>query len=475
MKNGLVDRVRRSIDRWSMLRRNDNVLCCVSGGPDSMTLLRVLDTLRSEYPLKLQALHLNYGLRGEESDLDEELVKSVCTSLGIPLELSRVGSEEFRDLPGLSLQEAARDIRYEKAISVAHKTNCRVIALGHNADDQVETFLQRLVRGAGLKGLSAIKPSREHFFEADGVVLEFRIIRPLIEVWRSEIIDFCQRMNYGYRIDKTNLGIDFERNRIRNNLIPVLESYNPRIKESIAKTVMIIRQDVEVLDEMIDEIFSEVAQIEGEVVSINLVRLSELSDAIMSELFRKAILFVKKDLKGIETSHIETIRDLIASTQGTKRVSFKSVAVVREYDRLVFSRQKKGERVIERTVPEPGKVEIGEIASEMVIEEIEKKEAKYSKDVNVAYIDAEKLSFPLKIRSREKGDRFIPLGMDEEKKLHDFFVDEKVPQLQRDLIPIVESQGKIVWVAGHRIDKRFKIDEHTTRVYRLELFKQGRS
>ena len=447
-------KVRETISEFELLSEGDRVGIGLSGGVDSVVLLDLLERLKEELKLELYLLHLEHGIRGEESKRDLEFVKKLAQERNLPLFFKEVDVPLYAKKEKLSLEEAARALRYlffEEAIRELHLNK---VALAHTADDQVETFLLALLRGAGLKGLKGMPPKRGPY------------VRPLIRVWRKEIEEYALQRGLRYVIDSTNFDLSRLRNRIRFELIEFLKTFNPRIKERILEMTEILRQENEVLDLLIEEHFKDLAQKEGKGIYFDLRALKELPQAIRIRIMALAF----RDLTGLDLSfrHRRAIELLINGKGGDVKLP-RGFLASRQGEKVYIGERPESFEIQPKELQIPGITEIGpQVFIEATI--ITTSDEKPSPEV--ALLDLDKLTLPLKVRSPQEGDRFVPSGMSNKKKLQDFFVDLKVPRFLRKEIPIVLSGEEICWVGGFRVDERFRAKENTQRVLKLRLIKE---
>jgi len=460
---GFVDRVLSTIRKYRMLTTGDKVLVAVSGGPDSVALLYLLKQLEQVYRLDLHVFHLNHQIRGKEADEDTRFVKEFADGLGVPAVIRSFDVPKLMEREKLSLEEAAREARYRVMEEVVKEIKADRVALGHHADDQAETFLMRLIRGAGLEGLGSIMPVRDHY------------IRPFIEVTKEDILQYIEYNDLTYRLDASNEDLSILRNRIRHELMPLLVNYNPQFKGSLLKTIELVREDQSHLDAITDEVFEILADTGTDIVRLPIQGLLAQSVSIRRRLVRRCIRWVKSDLKGIEFKHIETVLEGLKVVPVRVELELPGrIVITTEYEYLVFGKKQLFEpQVFESlTLSVPGTTQVKALNIEIEADFIDLRELEFEKNGMVAHIDADKVVGELKVRLRKPGDSFRPFGMTGEKKLQDFFVDEKVPRRERNTVPIVEADGKIVWVAGFRIDDSFKVTEETKRVLVLKLRKR---
>ncbi|MDP3014575.1 MAG: tRNA lysidine(34) synthetase TilS, partial [Candidatus Subteraquimicrobiales bacterium] len=338
------------------------------------------------------------------------------------------------------------------------------MALGHHSDDSVETFLMRVLQGAGMEGLRGILPVRE------------RYIRPLIEIERREIRDFCQRNNLEFRRDASNFSLSIKRNKIRYHLVPLLKDYNPEFKGTLLNTIEILTAEHAYLDEIAEKELAGLKETGKGFLRLTLSKLTSLPLTVQRRVIRKAIEFVKGDLRGIEFKHIDEILKKAVYEKESFQIDLPSDLVTFcEHDEVVVAKKdylKKPPPLFECVLETPGTTKVKELGVEFKTDFVKKEDfaiesRKQEFDGLVAFLDAERLRFPLKVRTRRLGDSFRPLGMEGKKKLQDFFVDEKVAKRKRDWVPLVLSGARIIWVAGYRIDDDFKVVLGTKRILKI--------
>lgn len=473
----LEKKVLETIKKNDMLSSNDKILVGVSGGPDSVTLLKILLSFQQEYNLSIYIAHFNHKLRGKESDRDAEFVRDLAQGLSLPCKVESCNLTKIAQKKKLTLEEAAREYRYMFYFRTAKKFGANKIALGHNADDQVETVLMRFLRGSGLEGLMGIPPVRG------------KIIRPLIECTREEIEDYCQEHKIKYRIDSTNKEAIYFRNKIRLELLPLLaHEYNENIKDVILRLRIIISEISEYLQQKTETIFKEIAELEdqGKVI-INLERLNSLPLVFKRRIIRKSIEVVIGNLNSISFAHNDEILRLIENQSGEKEIYLpNNLRIKKVYNQLIIYKNKifKLHQLVdvstlwEYNLSVPGHTEIKPLGIKVEVKVLDFEDVKTSLHYNrkksdsefAELIDYNKVKHPLKLRNRRIGDRFYPLNMKGKKKVKDFFIDNKVSKSNRDLIPIlVDGDDKIVWIVGMRLDDRAKITSNTKKALQINI------
>jgi tRNA(Ile)-lysidine synthase len=483
----VLAKVGQAIDRHGLLAEGETVVVGVSGGPDSLCLLHVLNRLREGYGIELHVAHLDHRLRGLESEEDAAFVARLAEEWGLP------ATVEARDVPQLAresklaIEEAARQARYSFLGQVAQAVGARRIAVGHNADDQTETIVMHWLRGAGLAGLRGMLPQTDlgkMRLEAawpDHPPLHLHLIRPLLETSRTEIEAYCRQHGLKPRFDRSNLDTTYYRNRLRHELIPYLESYNPNIREVVRRSAQVIGDDYSFLQAELKRVWPVVVSSEsGEAITFDLDRWRALSTSQQRSTLREAVHRLRRSLRNINWIHIENaLSALRAKPAGTQVTLPQGLMLTIGYHDFTV--------VDEGYVPEvdwpllfvesfpvavPGVTELpdSDWCLEAAIIGREKLGEDYldNPDPWQASLDYERVGAELVLRQRCSGDRFQPLGLGgHEKSLHTFMIDVKIPRSLRGFLPIVASSRHIVWVAGWRVDERAKITESTERVLHL--------
>jgi tRNA(Ile)-lysidine synthase len=451
----LLTTIKETIRKYRMLSPGERVLVAVSGGPDSVCLLSVLQAVAKELVLTLHIAHLDHLFRGEESADEALFVGELAKRFNIPATIERFNVPAFCRERGLSPQEGAREVRYDFLQRVARTIDAARIATGHTADDQAETFLMRLMRGAGASGLSAIPPVREN------------IIRPLIEATRDEVLEHLRETGLSFVTDPSNAKPLYTRNRIRLEIIPVLKRFNPRIIKTLAAEAALLRDE----DEAIESHCAMLADVSLErSVSELFIRRNEFN--ALPTAFRRRLLKKALDLAGAESLRLSLTRiddtlTFMASAQTGRSISLiRGLTIGREYDRFVI-RTPSNKKDFSCPVSTPGITSLPELS--MTIETlVTDRLPAVPEDKNYvwqALFDYDKISHLLTLRNRRPGDWFCPAGMGgKRKKLQDYLVDEKIPLRKRDAVPLLCSGEDILWVVGHRTDERFLPGPKTKKV-----------
>ena len=461
----LLSQVKRTIDRHHLLETGDRLIVGVSAGVDSMVLLHLLNTFREAFDLSLIVAHVNHGLRPEESEREAELVQTESARLGFLFEYGRFNVKEYQKLRGFSPQEAARKIRFHFFHDLLIKHQAQKIALGHNADDQMETVLLRLIRGSGLQGLKGILPIREG-----------KVIRPLLEVSRREIEDFAMKKKISFLIDSSNLKKDYLRNRIRLALIPLIErEYQPNFKEILLRTSNILREENDYLEKGAEEAYQVITRQKEDTLSFKFSAYQTLHQAIQWRVIKKMVERIYDQRRVMEDGgwlEVNKIYKKLCQPSPSFHLELPhDVFVEKRYD-IVYLGRGGGSPTppFEIELLSPSHTFIEEIGKEVVIEEMNRdKFRNLNEPSSIALLDCESLKFPLKMRNFRPGDRFHPLGVKGTQKLKDFFIDHKVPKFERPRVPLLISGEMIAWIVGHRIDERVKVTERTKKIIKITV------
>jgi tRNA(Ile)-lysidine synthase len=432
----------------------------VSGGPDSVCLLHILYELRQALEIRLIVAHFDHGLREKEDEAETRFVQHLASSMSLAFETEKASL--LREGITSSLEERARNARYGFFEKLKDKHHAQKIALGHNLNDQAETVLMRLLRGSGPSGLTGIPPIREK-----------TIIRPLIEVKREEIESYLKARDLSYVMDSSNLETDYLRNRIRLELLPRLLEYQPRLIEHLGQLSRIMGSDNNYLEGHAEDwLAREGGQNAAGDILIPVQPFTELPEPIRNRVTRHLLRKLRNDLRSIDHSHIQSVSDLAKSKrpQGTLHLP-NGLTVKRIYDKLAFMGGEMDKSVaFHYDLDGVGTYYLEEIGRSITLEEIHR-DANFNLQSQewTAYLDADKIQYPLILRNFRPGDRFVPLGMAGHKKIKDFFIDLKIPSQMRAMTPILVNQDTPVWVCGHRLDDRFKVTSETRRILKVTI------
>lgn len=449
--------VKRLILEQAMVRPGERVVVAVSGGPDSVCLLFLLHALAPAFGLTLVIAHMEHGLRPGQDEEETRFVASLARALDLPLALGRPKSAWAGR--GGGLESWAREERYAFLRRAQWVFGAHRIALGHTRDDQAETLLLRLIRGAGPAGLGGM-----------ALVRQSRYIRPLLETGRRDVMAYLAQRGIPFVTDPSNLRGDFLRNRVRHEVLPLLDSLHPGVARRLARTADIAREQSQWLEqEALAWIEKEAELQEGGILAVPLDAFASLHCALQHEILRRLLDRAPQGLKGIGARHIQSLRRLALSPRPQASWGLPGrCRVRRRYGFLLFGPDKE-EKVAPfcMAIPGPGTWAVRPLGGLL---EVELREGPQTPDRSpwVAFMDGGHVSFPLRVRPPRPGDRMVPLGMKGHKKLKDLFVDLKLPLETRARTPVVTSQGKVVWVVGIRQDERFRLLPTTQRVLRME-------
>jgi tRNA(Ile)-lysidine synthase len=446
------------------------LVVAVSGGADSVCLLHILVKLQEKLKVKLHIAHLNHQLRGAESEADAKYVSGSARKLGISATIEGREVKGYQAEHHLSLEEAAREVRYGFLAEVAKAIGAERVAVGHTRDDHIETILLHLIRGTGTRGLHGLQPYTEWESKAGSII----VIRPLLEISHQETEDYCQNHKLKPRLDASNTYFSPLRNRIRHQLLPLLKNYNPGIAEALLRTGRIASDDIAFLDKEVARVWDEVAQQQGKTIVLDKGKLNSLPPALKRYLLRAAVERMLGSAKDIEMRHIEEVISALDKPAG-KRLSLPQGLIFSiEYDRYLLTSDPTALSPLpvlngESQIKIPGETSLsGWLIEATVIN----REGMTEKGDFIAYLDLGKIGDKLLVRPRQRGDRFQPLGLSKAKKLNEFMIDAKIPSAWRQRVPIVCSPEQIVWVVGWRIDERAKVSEKTKKVLQLK-FERG--
>jgi tRNA(Ile)-lysidine synthase len=473
----ILSKVEHTLITHRMVQKGDTVVVGVSGGPDSVALLHILLALAPKFSFQVAIAHLNHCLRRDESERDEGFVVSLAEQLDLPLHVERQDVRYYQKSHRLSLEEAARQVRYCFYDDIASKFGYQKIALGHHSDDNAELILMYLLRGSGPLGLSGIPPLRDA-----------RIIRPLIDIKRSEILDFIAVRSLDCVLDSSNEDSQYLRNRVRNRLIPQLKAeYNPQIIDSLNRLALILDAEHRWIESLIQPIFEKVVVFEKQSrIGFDIEQLNQHNIAVRRRLIRKAVLKVKGNLRRLAFVHVEAALKLAQKTAASAALDLPDrIRISRQNNVLIISKEAQNLRHLASApllsstpdyayrLSKAGEIYINEAALKIRFSEIPLEQTPdwrlSGQGTSTAYFDMDKIHFPLVIRNFRPGDRFSPLGMSGRQKLNKFFIDHKVSRDDRKKCPILLSRNEIIWVVGHRLDNAAKIGPQTRRILKAEV------
>ena len=446
------EKVIRFIQSQSLIDRGDKVLVALSGGPDSVFLLYFLIKFRKKYKLELAAFHLNHKLRGKNSDDDSRFCRHLCKNLNIPLYGTARNVNAISKKLRISLEEAGRITRYRLLDEVCRKNNFTKIATAHIQDDNTETVLLNLIKGSGVTGMTGIPEKRGN------------IIRPLLTISKDEILDYLYFKNIKYRVDESNLSDFYERNFLRLNIIPLLkEKLNPSLDETIFNSSFVFKSLKDFLEKYVDKFLSEVIVKVRSGLIIDIIKLNEYHNTVISESLRKSV-FDNWNVN-LNFDDIKRIINLISKQPGMMIELSGNLVALKDRSTLILSKKK-------QNAPESKNViQVGQSINlkhgKLFIKPVAGEKINYNADPNIEYVAADNISEELLVRRWKNGDKFIPLGMKGEKKISDFLIDVKMSRLEKQNQYILADGDRIIWLIGKRINNRYRITDKTKKVLEL--------
>lgn len=432
--------------KQEIITGNENTLLAVSGGVDSVAMVH----LYLESGCSISIGHCNFQLRGKESDKDEEFVKELANSLKIPFYVKKFDTSEFAEARGISIQMAARELRYQWFNDLLKNEGFQKVALAHHKDDQLETILFNLTKGTGISGLIGMQSQKGNF------------VRPMLFADREMIEKYAESRDLKWREDSSNVSLKYSRNLIRHKVIPILKEINPSILDTLDYTLLRLVETESALSKSLLSFVEKAIRKKGEDIYISKATLE-------SSVFPTLALHSITSPFGFNYAQCVNVID---SIDHTGKVFYASNSVLNvDRTELILSplSDEDFHSLVFEIGPEDQEVDLDVGSLNMSVISSEGLKILYSKDF--AFLDYDKLVFPLKVRHWASGDWFIPLGMNGKKKISDLMIDEKIPLNLKERVLVLDSGGDIAWVLGLRIDDRYKITENTSRVWKAEYEK----
>jgi len=449
----LEEKVISFIKENKLIPPGSKIVVGFSGGPDSLFLLRFLNKYKQLFKISLICAHVNHNLRGKNSDADEKFCRTPCLQFGIELCVESVNVKSLAKTKKISVEEAARMARYDFFLSVCKENNCNLIATAHTKDDNAETVLLNLIKGSGLAGLGGIPLKRDN------------IIRPILCLEKEELLEYLKTNKLKYRVDKSNYSNDFQRNFVRNKIIPLIKKINPNFSGNTLNQSFLLREASAIFNASGNLLKRKYISVEKGSLTIKTKLFEEHSEFITGEIIRDQI----KELFTKPISYINTKEIIyLSEKQAGTRISLPgSLIATRERNNIVIS-------FPETFREEQNYIPIGEkisIANRTFCSlEVSKAKVTVSGDKKTEFIDLDKLPGDLfTLRHWLPGDSFAPIGLKGRKKVSDFLTDVKVSSIKRKENLVLLNEGKIVWLVGHRLDDRFKITNKTKRFLQLTI------
>ena len=439
-------KIEQFIEQKELMSKNQLYLVALSGGADSVALLLVLKRLG----YNVEAAHCNFHLRGEESDRDEDFCKDLCCELDIKLHLAHFDTQTNASLHGISIEMAARNLRYNYFEALLKDINASAVCVAHHKDDSAETLLLNLIRGTGIEGLTGIKSKNN------------KIIRPFLCVRRNEIINYLEQQNQSFVTDSSNLVNDVQRNKIRLDVMPLLQTINPSVVEHLNQTSEYVEDATAILNTTLEQMYDRVVLLKTEeqtIVDIERLEKEQSSNYLLWYILKNY---------GFNAAQIKQISSGLKISVGRVWESAIHALTINNNKIIVeplFTCDTKEYRLIEE-----GLYHLNSKLSIEIKKESYSSDKGFSKDPKDVWIDADKVVFPLSIRLIKEGDRMIPLGMKGSKLISDMLTDLKVSYFDRQRqYVLLDNKQQIIWLLGHRIDDRYKITSSTKTVLKIKL------
>ncbi len=463
MIEDIKERFLKYIEDNSLINKDDGIVIGLSGGPDSVCLLHLLCSIREELNLKLAAAHINHMIRGEEADGDEEYSRQLCEKFDVDFFALRKDVEGYAKEKGMSSETAGRKVRYDFFNEVLKKKGYSKIATAHNANDQAETILLRIMRGTGLDGLAGIPVKREN-----------KYIRPILFMKREEVEEYCKKNNLEPRIDATNLEKLYSRNKVRLDIIPYMkENFNKDVVEAINRMALLLQDDNKFIVEEVNKVYKEYCIEKTDKVIIQ-KEVFNKNSAIIGRIIRKSIKKVNGNQYDVELKHIKEIENIqkvstnktvdlpygifAENVYGDIHIKLKKFIKSNKYDELVYEKELIDEETIEFN---------GYTFSFKVLNNMEN--IQFTKNNCIKYFNYDKINGNIIIRQRKNGDKMNPFGMKGNKKLKDIFIDMKVPKEERELIPVIQFGDDIAWLVSLKLSNKFRVTNDTRKILKIEF------
>lgn len=438
-----LQKFQESLQRYALHTNKGTVLLAVSGGIDSVVLCQ----LSREAGLAFAIAHCNFGLRDGESERDEAFVRGLAETFGVDVYVKKFDTIAFAKEQKLSIQEAARMLRYDWFEEVRKNHGFAYTLLAHHANDNIETLLFHFFRGTGLDGLTGMPEEKA----------EAHCIRPMLQLKREEIEAFAKERGLQWVEDSSNAVNKYTRNFFRNELLPQLRHVFPQVEENLLNNIRRLQQTATLYNELVDGLKKKVCETKGEEVHIPVLKLLKYRDSSL-------IYEIIKDYGFGEKLVGEVLK--LASASSGKYIASETHRIIRHRAWFIIAPK---EVTAQTFVVEKDDESVRFESGELLLKAIRKDKFSLNKSSLIGQLDAKEIQFPLVLRKWKKGDYFYPLGMRKKKKLSRFFIDQKLSKTEKERVWVIESHKRIVWIVGHRIDDRFKVTENTREVLQLSL------
>lgn len=458
----LIDKIENFCIQKQIFAPKEHLLIACSGGADSLALVDIFRQFAPKYDLQIAVAHAEHGIRDKASLEDAQFVQAYCAKYNLPFYLEHLNVIQFAKQHKHSTETAARILRYRFLRKVKAQIGASKILTAHHLNDQAETILQHLMRGCGAEGFAGMK------------IINGDIARPFLCITRREIENYCVQNNLNPRFDETNASLDYERNRIRLELLPQMESYNPQIVKSLCKSAELISAEHDFIEMYTANLYADICLAKGRAIELDVLKLKNEHKAIRYNLYRYIIQKIQGNVHNISLIHIDNIDKFLYNGHVGLCLQLPAdLKISYQYGKLVFARENISQegnytlhlsaKIDESTILPDGQIiEIKTVLSTATLATCGR---------NHCLIDADKVQGKLIIRSRKDGDRISPKGMDGSKKVKNIFIDNKIPANLRPHIPLICDERGIIWIAGMQQDKHYLVDKHSKHILYLKIIK----
>ncbi len=448
----IEQKVIKFVDHFKLLNNGEKVLIALSGGPDSVFSLFFFNKFSKRFGITLAAAHLNHMLRGKQADRDEEFCKRTCADIRVEFYPEKYDVAGFAKQNKISVEEAARKVRYDFLLRIAKNYRFDKIITAHTMDDNAETVLMNLIKGTGLQGISGIPVQRDN------------IIRPVLALTKDEIVSYLENYKIEYRVDKSNKDLKYERNFIRHKILPLIKkNLNPSVEQNIFNSSLVFKKASDSLRKLKDEFLVDYVQFKKDYAVLELSGLKEENESLLGEVVKDIV--VNHFKREFEFKDFIKIESLINKPVGRKVILTSDLEALRDREKIYFYPKQISTK---QHLTEIKVGDIKEIAGKKIsINYIEKDKVKFGNERDHEFISADEMDLNFTIRKWQAGDKFFPLGMKKHKNVSDFLLDEKIPAFIKKDQLILLNRNQIIWIIGLRIDNRFKITEKTKKVIEL--------
>jgi tRNA(Ile)-lysidine synthase len=445
-------KVLRFIAEKSLIQKDDKILVALSGGPDSVFLLHFLNKFRKKFKISLGAIHINHGLRGKAASVDAKFCEDITNKIGVPFYSVKKNVKALAKKLKVSTEEAGRIVRYEEFEKLFTKEGLTKIATAHIADDNAETVLLNLIKGTGLNGISGIPYSRG------------KIIRPLLSLTKEEIVQYLKFYKIDYRTDLTNLENEYEKNFLRNEIIPLIKiRLNPSLENTLLKSSGVFKEINNFVKKKLADATDNLVIKKSNQFCISLSNLSKIEKELRGEAIR--LLFEIEYKIQLSFDEVTKIFSLIEKQPGRSINLQRKLKVIRERNELVVVSQKKELNSKPVVINSGDSIKLND--KHLSIKEVKTQKEYSSSDKNIEFINGDKAKSKFILRKWQPGDRFFPFGMKGSKKVSDFLSEQKLSYYNKKDQMILTNDNQIVWVIGLRLDNRFRITPQTKKIYEL--------